>query len=479
MSKVRVRFAPSPTGYLHIGGVRTALFNWLWAQKTGGDLILRIENTDLERSTPESEAIILESLKWLGITWTEGPEVGGPCGPYKQMDRLDIYKHYADKLIASGHAYKCYCTEEDLRTHREALKAKREAGDKTAFFKYPGTCRDRKDNPDRPFVIRFKAPTEGVVEYNDLVFGKMVVPNKENQDFILMRHDGVPLYNFGATIDDLTMGITLVARGRDHAINTPPQILLYQALGAEHPQFAHLPMMLSPTGEKLSKRHGAVSTTEYRDAGFSPQAVLNYLAKFGWGFGNQEVFSIKDLIDKFSWEGCGRGDGRFDVKKFMAIEHEHLQRVDLTSTSDYAHRVIPFLYQRGLGDLNHERVEEVIHLIRHKCKTFVEAAHELDPILRKDISVDSDAAQKFLTAPNKEVLQKLGRHLSDSLDEGAWKEEALRNSVKNWLANNGLTLKDVGQPARVQLVGRVAGPELFQTMAALGKDVCIERMTKF
>lgn len=477
MDKVRVRFAPSPTGYLHIGGVRTALFNWLWARHNGGSFVLRIEDTDQERSTPESKAIILESLKWLGIDWDEGPEVGGPHGPYEQMARLEIYKYYADKLISEGKAYRCYCTEEELKAKRMELAAQRIAGDKGAFFKYPGTCRDRKDNPDRPFVVRFKAPVDGVVEYTDKVFGKMVVPNKENQDFVLLRSDGVPLYNFGAVIDDLTMGITLVARGRDHMINTPPQILLYQALGAQHPEFAHLPMMLSATGEKLSKRHGAVSTTEYRDAGFSPRAVLNYLAKFGWGHGNQEVFSLKDLIEKFGWDGCGRNDGRFDVKKFMAIQHEHLQREDLMPTAEYAHRVIPFLYTRGLADLNHQRVEEVIHLIRHKCKTFVEAAHELDPILRKDISVDAEAAQKFLT-PNKEVLQKLTQYLAASIDGAAWKEEALRNSVKDWLANNGLTLKDVGQPIRVATIGRTTGPELFQAMDALGKDITIERLSK-
>src|SRR5271166_521217 len=283
--QVRVRFAPSPTGYLHVGGVRTALFNWLWAKKNNSAFVLRIEDTDLERSTPESKAIILESLKWLGIDWQEGPEVGGKYGPYQQPERLDLYKHYADKLIAEGKAYKCYCTEEDLKEARTAMTAKRDAGDKGAFFKYPGTCRDRKDAPkDAQYVVRFKAPTEGAVEYTDLVFGRMVVPNKENQDFVLLRSDGVPLYNFGAVIDDFTMGITTVGRGRDHMINTPPQILLYQALGVQHPHFAHLPMMLSATGEKLSKRHNAVSTTEYRDAGYAPGAVLNYLAKFGWGY---------------------------------------------------------------------------------------------------------------------------------------------------------------------------------------------------
>lgn len=482
MSEIRVRFAPSPTGYLHIGGVRTALFNWLWARKNGGKFILRVEDTDQARSTPESKAIILESLKWLGMDWDEGPEVGGDCGPYEQMARLDIYKHYADKLIAEGKAYKCYCTEDELRAHREALKEKRDAGDKTAFFKYPGTCKDRKEpvwnkntRDEAPYVVRFKAPTDGVVEYTDKVFGKIVVPNKENQDFVILRSDGIPLYNFGAVIDDLTMGITLVARGRDHMINTPPQILLYQALGAQHPEFAHLPMMLSPTGEKLSKRHGAVGVGEYRDNGYSPNAVLNYLARFGWGHGNQEVFSLKELIDAFSWEGCGKNDGRFDTKKFAAIQFEHLKREDLTSNQEYAHRTIPFLYDRGIGDVNHERVEAAVHIVRHKARTYIEAANELDPIFRKDISVDPAAAEKFITNETKNFLNKYETFLG-SIDN--WSENALRDSTIHWLAANGLTLKDVGQPIRVSVTGRANSPELFQMMTALGKDATLERINR-
>ena len=473
MSDIRVRFAPSPTGYLHIGGVRTALFNWLWARKNGGKFVLRIEDTDQERSTPESKAIILESLKWLGMDWDEGPEVGGDRGPYEQMARLDIYKHFADKLIAEGKAYRCYCTEEELKASRDALKEKRDAGDKTARFKYPGTCRDRKDNPDRPFVVRFKAPVDGAVEYTDKVFGKMVVPNKENQDFVILRSDGVPLYNFGATIDDLTMGITLVARGRDHMINTPPQILIYQALNAQHPEFAHLPMMLSATGEKLSKRHGAVSVTEYRDKGYSPTAVLNYLARFGWGFGNQEVFSMKELIGAFSWDGCGKGDGRFDVKKFAAIQYEHLKRDDLTSDSEYAHRTLPFLYAQGIGDVNHKRVEDVIHLVRTRSKTYIEAANELDPVLRREIAVDQAASEKFLTEENKKMLRNFGSTLTLVSD---WSEEGLRNYAKMWCDTNHLTLKDIGQPLRVSVTGRANSPELFQVMSAIGKDATIQRI---
>lgn len=475
MSNIRVRFAPSPTGYLHIGGVRTALFNWLWARKNGGKFVLRIEDTDQERSTPESKAVILESLKWLGMDWDEGPEVGGDFGPYEQMARLNVYREFANKLIAEGKAYKCYCTQEDLDAERQKLdQLRKETGNNSLFFKYPGTCRDRKGTRDEaPFVVRFRAPTEGVVEYTDKVFGKVVTPNKENQDFVLLRSDGVPLYNFGAVIDDLTMGITLVARGRDHMINTPPQILIYNALGVQPPEFAHLPMMLSPEGQKLSKRHGAVSVTEYRDKGYSPTAVLNYLARFGWGFGNQEVFSLKQLIDAFSWDGCGKNDGRFDVKKFAAIQAEHLKREDLTSNEEYAHRVLPFLFARGVGDLNHKRVESVVHLVRTRSKTYIEAANELDPILRNEITVEQTASEKFLVENNKKLLRSFGSTLT-LLEE--WNENSLREYANRWCDINKLTLKDIGQPLRVSITGRANSPELFQVMEALGKDTTIKRI---
>src|SRR6185312_8365219 len=238
----RLRFAPSPTGYLHIGGVRTALFNWLWARKTGGTFILRIEVTDHERSTPENEQIILRDMRWLGLNWDEGPEVGGASGPYRQMERLALYREFADKLIAAHAAYRCYCTKEELDQQRAALKAK----DPKAQFRYPGTCRDRQaPSPDAPWVLRMRAPSSGAVTYRDLVFGEVTTPNNTQQDSVLMRSDGVPLYNLGAVVDDITMGVTLVARGRDHMINTPIQILLYQGLGQKPPEFAHLPMMLN------------------------------------------------------------------------------------------------------------------------------------------------------------------------------------------------------------------------------------------
>jgi len=358
----RVRFAPSPTGYLHIGGVRTALFNWLWARKHKGVFILRIEDTDQERSTDESRRVILDALKWLELDWDEGPGVGGPHGPYFQMERLPVYREFAERLIGKGRAYRCYCTKDELDAQRAALRAK----DPKAMFVYPGTCRNRTDHPDKPFVVRFRAPDTGSVTYVDLVFGAITTPNSAQQDFVLVRSDGVPLYSFGAVVDDVTMGITLVSRGRDHMVNTPPQILLYEALGYAPPKFAHLPMMLAPSGEKLSKRHGAVSVDEYRAMGYSPMGVLNYLVRFGWSYGDEEIFSRDDLISKFDFANVGKADGKFDPKKFADVAFEHLKRSDLTPTGRYATMVRPFLAEIGIIDPDDKKLASAIATIRDR-----------------------------------------------------------------------------------------------------------------
>lgn len=467
--KPRLRFAPSPTGYLHIGGVRTALFNWLWARKTGGTFVLRIEDTDQARSTDESRQIIFDSLKWLGLDWDEGPEIGGDHGPYLQMQRLDLYKQYAEKLIAEGKAFRCWCTKEELAEQREALKKK----DPKAQFKYPGTCRNRTDKTAADtHVVRFKAPTEGSVTYVDKVFGEIVTPNVENQDFVLLRNDGVPLYNFGAVVDDVQMGMTIVARGRDHMINTPPQILIYEALGAKVPEFAHLPMMLAPNGEKLSKRHGAVSVTEYRDKGYSPVAVLNYLARFGWSFGDQEVFSRQQLIDAFSWENCGRGDGKFDEKKFIAINHEHLKSAELTPDDEYVARTLPFLKAAGLGP-SADDVKRALYTIRDRARTFVEAADMLDYFFRADLAFDDKAKAKFLVKDNAPRLRGLRDALAKLTE---WTEASTEAAMNAFLAEQSLQIKDVAQPARVALTGRSASPGLFQVMFVLGKDASLKRL---
>lgn len=466
----RVRFAPSPTGYLHIGGVRTALFNWLWARNQKGVFILRIEDTDQERSTAESVRVILDSLKWLGLTWDEGPEVGGPHGPYTQMERLALYREQSERLIGAGKAYRCYCTKEELEAQRQALKAR----DPKATFKYPGTCRNRADQPNLPYVVRFKAPESGAVTYVDKVFGAVTTPNAAQQDFVLVRSDGVPLYNFGAVVDDMTMDVTLVARGRDHMVNTPPQIMLYEAFGARVPEFAHLPMMLAPNGEKLSKRHGAVSVGEYQTQGYSPHSVLNYLARFGWSHGDQEVFSIDELVAAFDWEHCNKADGKFDAKKFLAINHEHLKQARLTSDDEYTERLLPFLAARGLGGLDRERVRGVVPLVRERATTFVDAADRLDFVFRDPPAMDAAAVAKFLGPQSAPLL----RELADVLRSAEpWTVQAIEARVQAWLAEKNLQIKDVAQPARVALTGRTASPGLYEVIQALGRDRAIARLT--
>jgi len=467
----RLRFAPSPTGYLHIGGVRTALFNWLWARKMKGSFVLRIEDTDQERSTPESRQVILDSLDWLGIDWDEGPRKGGAYGPYTQMERLPLYKEHSERLIAERKAYRCYCTKGELEAQREALKQK----DAKATFRYPGTCWDRKDEPDLPFVVRFRMPEGGAVTYVDKVFGEVVTPNAAQQDFVLVRAGGVPLYNFGAVVDDVTMGITLVARGRDHMVNTPPQILLYRALGAPLPEFAHLPMMLAPSGEKLSKRHGAVSVTEYRDQGYAPGAVLNYLVRFGWSAGDQEVFSVDELIEKFDWAHCGKGDGKFDTKKFLAIEHEHLRSARLVPDDEYVTRVAPFLAKRGIERPNADRIRASLPAIRDRAHTFAEAADLLDFFLREEPVMDPKAVEKALVPAAAPMLRGLGKALEAT---SPWTDTGVDEAIKAWAAAEGLAFKDIAQAARVALTGRTASPALHQVMVVLGKDASLARLAR-
>jgi len=473
----RLRFAPSPTGYLHIGGVRTALFNYLWAKKTGGKFIVRIEDTDRERSTEENEQIVLDSLRWLGLEWDEGPGVEGPHGPYRQMDRLNVYQQYADKLVERGGAYRCYCTKEELDAQRKALTEK----DPKAKFRYPGTCRNRSGAaPEGPWVLRLKAPSEGSITYRDLVFGEIVTPNSAAQDVVLMRTDGVPLYNLGAVVDDITMGITIVARGRDHMINTPLQIMLYEALGAPLPQFAHLPMMLAPNGQKLSKRHGAVSVSEYRDQGIRPAALLNYLVRFGWSFGDQEIFSLPDLIEKFDWKGCSRPDGKFDQKKLSAISFEHLKTETLTSTDAYVDEVRPYLDQRGISSPDEAGLRAALPLVRERAQTLVDAAFALDYFFREEPVLDEKAQKKFLVPEKATHLPALREMLGaiDDTSADGFSSEALETRVAAWLESKGLAMKDFAQTARVALTGRTASPGLYDVMQVLGKARTLARLDR-
>jgi glutamyl-tRNA synthetase len=469
--KPRLRFAPSPSGYLHIGGVRTALFNWLWARKTGGTFVLRVEDTDQERSSIESVRAILDSLEWLGIDWDEGPEVGGNFGSYFQSERKELYRSVTDRLIDEGKAYRCYCTKEELDAQREALKAK----NPKAAFVYPGTCRNRTDRPDKPYVVRFKSPTEGTTDFTDKVFGHISTPNRSQQDFVLVRTDGYPLYNLAATVDDHEMQMTFVARGRDHIGNTPQQILLYRALGWEPPEFAHLPMMLNSKGEKLSKRHAAVSTQDYKDKGYTPTAVLNYLVRFGWSFGDKEIFSREELVELFDWERVNKSDGKFDEKKFADVAFEHLKQPALTPLASYAAWTKPFLAARGLPNVDDALLEKAIPGIRDRARTLVDAANDLDFYFREPPEPDDKAVAKFLTAESKPRLSAIAALFEG---HGDWEAASLEAAFKAWVESQGLQLKDVAQPLRVALTGRSASPPLFDVLVVLGRELSLTRLRR-
>ena len=469
MAPPRVRFAPSPSGYLHIGGARTALFNWLWARRSGGCFIVRIEDTDQERSSLESVQAILQSLRWLGLDWDEGPEVGGPFGPYFQSERKSLYRESAERLIRERKAYRCYCSKEDLDAARQALKQK----DPKAQFVYPGTCRNAKDDAQRPHVVRFLASREGSVDFVDRVFGPISTPNKELQDFVLVRRDGLPLYNLAAVVDDHAMGISLVARGRDHLGNTPQQILLYRALGWEPPEFAHLPMMLSQKGEKLAKRHAAVSVREYQERGYPADAVLNYLARFGWSLGDQEIFGKSELVQAFSWDRVSRSDGRFDERKFADVVFEHLKRQELTSDDAYMDNTLPFLEGRGLTVDNPEQFRAALGIIRQRARSYADAAQALDYYFREPPEIDPAAQRQFLTPEVIPRLEAAHRAL-DSIE--TWQAEPLEAALRGAAESQQLALKELAQPLRVAVTGRTASPPLFDVLVILGRSASLRRI---
>lgn len=465
---VRVRFAPSPTGYLHLGGARTALYNWLWARRHGGTFVLRIEDTDRERSTEEHTRIVLDSLRWLGLDWDEGPEAGGAHGPYFQMERLDVYREHAERLIASGHAYRCYCTKEELAAAREAQKR---AGQ--PFFKYPGTCRDRTDEPDLPFAVRLRAPSEGSVAWDDLVKGRLDYPNAELQDVVLMRTDGVPLYNLGAAVDDLTMGITLVARGDDHMVNTPIQILLYRALGAEVPQFAHVPMILGHDGQKLSKRHAAVAVLDYRDQGYLPDAMVNYLARLGWSHGDQEIFTRDELIEKFDWAHVGKSPARYDAKKLAAVQAEHLR---MLPDPELAKLAVPLLAEKEVDvRADDRRLLAAMPYVKPRATTLRDVARAVEYFLVDEPEVEDEGRRKFLVPDKAAVL----RDLRDTVAAvEPFDVRHLDARVRAWMEERGLRFKDYAQSARVALTGRTASPGLLEVMEVLGRDATLARLER-
>jgi len=464
MPPVRVRFAPSPTGYLHIGGARTALFNWLWARKEKGTFILRIEDTDRERSTTQSVQAILDGMKWLGLDWDEGPGVEGPHAPYFQTQRLALYEEYADQLIANGRAYRCVCTKEELDKLREqAAKEKR-------GFKYPGTCRDRGiPKGTKGAVVRFRMPDEGATAFRDLVKGEITTQHKELQDEVILRADGVPLYNFGAVVDDVTMEITLVARGDDHIVNTPRQILMYQALGYPVPVFAHLPMILGADKQRLSKRHGAVSVLQYRDDGYLPHALLNYLARLGWSHGDQEIFAPEELVQKFDWEHVGATAGVFNPEKLLWLNQ---QWIKATPVPELARHVAPLLAQRGV-QVDSERLARVLPPIVERAKTLVDMAEQARTFFEKGVRFDEAAAKKNLTPDTRPLLVEARDLVARRIGEGP---HALEQAFRELATQRGLGLGKLAQPVRVAVTGTTVSPPLFETLVLLGRDEALARI---
>jgi glutamyl-tRNA synthetase len=469
MSEVRTRFAPSPTGYLHIGGVRTALYSWLFARRHGGKFVLRIEDTDVARNTVEAVDAIFQGMRWAGLNWDEGPDVGGPHGPYRQSERLTLYREYAEQLLASGKAYRCYATGEE----KEAARAKFVAqGGKAEGFVFESPWRERAaELRDEPHVIRFRTPKEGATGFRDLVRGALEIPNKEIQDFVLMRGDGMPLYNFACVVDDMTMRISHVVRGEEHIINTAPQLLLYQALGATPPSFAHCPVILAQNGQKLSKRFAAVSVKEYAEQGYLPDAMLNYLVRLGWSHGDQEIFTRAELIEKFDFDHVGSGGAKYDLKKLAAVQSEHLRMLEPAKLAELA---LPFVHARGLEvSADDPRVVPAFATVRVRASTLADAAERVDFYFREPPLFDEAAAKKFLVASAAPHLAGL----AEAVDAAApFEEAAIEAAVNRWSEQRGVAMKDFAQAARVALTGRSAAPGLFEIMAVLGRETSVRRL---
>lgn len=460
---IKVRFAPSPTGYLHIGGVRTALFNWLFARHHGGQFVLRIEDTDVSRSTEESIQEILEAMQWLKLDWDEGP--------YRQMERQDIYKKNIERLLNEGKAYRCYCTAEELEERRK------EAQKKGLKPKYDGRCRNRADQPEGiPFIVRFKAPLEGSVTVHDLLRGQVAFQNEELDDLIIQRTDGTPTYNFVVVVDDADMGITHVIRGDDHLSNTPRQALMYDALDYPRPKFAHISMILGADKTRLSKRHGATSILAYRDMGYLPDAVINYLVRLGWSHGDQEIFTRDELIRHFSLEHITTSAAVFNPEKLTWLNQQYIKE---TPPLELAAHWEPVLVKEGVLQEGHglslEAIARPIPLLNQRAETLVEMAHKAEFYFSKELKFDEEARAKFLTPEVKPLLQLLVAKLSELKD---FSESTLETAFKEIMEQEGIKLGKLAQPVRIALTGKKESPGIYEVLSLLGRDTTISRLEK-
>ncbi len=459
MSKIVTRFAPSPTGHLHIGGARTAIFSWLLARHFGGTFLLRIEDTDTERSLPEYTASILASMRWLGLDWDGDP--------IYQTQRTEIYNEYIDRLLASGHAYWCECPPEKVEAMREAA---REKGEKP---RYNGECRERGLGAGPGRVVRLKAPLSGRVSFNDMVKGPISFDVAELDDMVLRRSDGMPTYNMAVVVDDATMGVTHVLRGDDHVNNTPKQILLYEALGLPVPVFGHVPMILGPDRQKLSKRHGAKATIEYEKDGLLPEALVNYLVRLGWSHGDQELFTREELIEMFDGTSLNAAAAGFDPEKLLWVNAHYLHKLE---APELAKRLKPFVEQAGL-QAGEERLTTLAPLFQSRASSLLELAEQLRCLLTgaEDLAYDQAAVQKALTDEGKAHVRKLREAFAALPD---FTEEALHHAINHYVESNGLKFKAVGPALRVALLGFMGGPDLAQVMAALGREESLQRLDK-
>ena len=481
---VRVRFAPSPTGKLHIGGARTAIYNWAFARANGGTFILRIDDPDPTRSTDENTQIILRAMRWLGLDWDEGPEVGGDFGPYSQTERLDLYKQTAERLLAEGKAYPCFCTPEQLAADREAAQAR-----KDPFQGYQRRCRDlspeeaqARIDAGEPYVLRIKVPEDrGNVVINDAVHGEVAFDAKELDDFVIFRSDGTPTYNFATVVDDALMGITHVIRGDDHLSNTPRQVMVYEAMGAPVPVFAHISMILGADGKKLSKRHGATSVEEYRDAGYLSDAFVNYLALLGWSLDGETTVIPRDVLaSQFSLERISKNPATFDPKKLDWMNAEYINAM---SNADFADQImLPELLKAGLIKEGFEAdaawLGALAEIVRPRTKMPADAATVAAPVFAtaETLAYDEKSVSKGLAKEGMGAVLDAAKAALEALDE--WTPANIDAALEPLPEVLDVKKRLVFGAVRVAECGNMVSPPLGETMALIGRDDCLARIDR-
>lgn len=458
--KIKTRFAPSPTGYLHVGGARTALYSWLFARHNQGEFVLRIEDTDLERSTPEAIEAIMDGMNWLSLDWDEGP--------YYQTKRFDRYNQVIDEMLEAGTAYRCYCSRERLEQLREEQMAN---GEKP---RYDGCCRDGalQHDPSEPHVVRFRNPQQGSVIFDDQIRGPIEFSNQELDDLIIRRTDGSPTYNFCVVIDDWDMGITHVIRGEDHINNTPRQINILKAIGAQVPVYAHVSMILGEDGKKLSKRHGAVGVLQYRDDGFLPEALLNYLVRMGWGYGDQEIFSVEEMTKLFNLDAVSKSASAFNTEKLLWLNHHYIN----TLPAEYVATQLQWhIEQQNIDTRQGPELAKLVGLLGERCKTLKEMAENCRYFYEEYKEFDADAAKKHLRPVARQPLELVAEKFA-TLTE--WSTAAIHQAIETTASELNVGMGKVGMPLRIAITGVGQSPALDVTVEAIGRQPVLNRITR-